>query len=100
MERVRRDQLRLRQGPRRRQPTDAEVRGREQRPESTAGIAGITRARSGHTRHVVHLKGVEMPKEWSAKRERQYEHIKDSEKKQGALDRSCEGDRRTHRQQA
>jgi hypothetical protein len=24
-----------------------------------------------------------MPKSWSAKRERQYEHIKDSEKKQG-----------------
>ena len=24
-----------------------------------------------------------MPKEWSAKRERQYEHIKDSQKKQG-----------------
>ncbi|HYD03976.1 MAG TPA: hypothetical protein VEC16_06805 [Alphaproteobacteria bacterium] len=24
-----------------------------------------------------------MPKEWSAKRERQYEHIKDSAKKQG-----------------
>jgi len=32
-----------------------------------------------------------MPKEWSAKRERQYEHIKDSEKKQGrSTDRAKE----------
>jgi hypothetical protein len=27
--------------------------------------------------------GFEMPKAWSAKRERQYEHIEDSEKKHG-----------------
>src|SRR3954454_21156556 len=88
MERVRRDQLRLRQGPRRRQPADAEVRRREQRPESAVGI---TRAAPGIYGMSSHLKGVEMPKEWSAKRERQYEHIKESEKKEGrSTDRAKE----------
>ena len=42
-----------------------------------------------------------MPQEaWSDKRERQYEHIKESEKKQGALDEARQGDRGRHRQQA
>ena len=30
-----------------------------------------------------------MPKEWSNKRERQYEHIKDSQKKQGASEKKA-----------
>ena len=38
-------------------------------------------------------------KAWSNKRERQYEHIKDSEKKQRRFDQAREGDRRTHGQQ-
>src|SRR3954453_10678757 len=77
---VRRDQLRVRQGARRRQPADRQVRDRAQRPEPSAGV---TRANPG-TRPVSSTKGVlEMPKSWNAKRERQYEHIKESEQKQG-----------------
>ena len=38
-------------------------------------------------------------KAWSAKRERQYEHIKESAKEQGALDEARQGDRRADRQQ-
>ena len=38
-------------------------------------------------------------KAWSNKRERQYEHVKESDKKQGALDEASQGDRRAHGQQ-
>src|SRR3954470_19106616 len=77
---VRGDQLRVRQGARRREPADRRVRDRAQRPEPAAGITG---ARPG-TRPVSSSKGVRtMPSAWSNKRERQYEHIKESEKKQG-----------------
>ncbi len=41
-----------------------------------------------------------MPQEaWNAKRERQYEHIKDGLKESGAVGGQGAGDRRAHRQQ-
>src|SRR3954453_10635559 len=76
---VRRDQLRVRQGVRRRQPADRQVRDRAQRPEPTAGISSAKpgTARSSSSRRWG------MPSAWNAKRERQYEHIKESEQEQG-----------------
>src|SRR5712691_3153509 len=77
---VREDQLRVRRGPGRRQQARRRVRHRAQRPEPTAGITpgntGIGRSSSRG--------GFGMSqKAWSAKRERQYEDIKEAEKKQG-----------------
>src|SRR3954470_22931116 len=76
---VRRDQLRVRQGVRRRQPADRQVRDRAQRPEPTAGISSAKpgTARSSSSRRWG------MPSAWNAKRERQYEHVKESEQEQG-----------------
>src|SRR6266566_8341498 len=77
------DQLRLRRRSRRGEQADRRVRDRAQRPESTPGI---TLAKAGTGRLVVQSReGVSnMPEgAWSDKRERQYKHIKESEKKQG-----------------
>src|SRR5439155_8222726 len=55
-------------------------------PSTTSRIHPWNNPRaSGYHRHPIKQRGLlNMPrKEWSAKRERQYEHIKESEKKQG-----------------
>ena len=41
-----------------------------------------------------------MPQAWSSKDERQYEHIKDSAKKEGRSAKRAKADRRRHREQA
>src|SRR4029434_10372968 len=58
------------------------VRDRAQRPEPTLGIET---ARSGKSPGQAKRRGSEVPQQaWSNKRERQYEHVKDSERKRGA----------------
>src|SRR5438270_5365065 len=79
---VREDQLRLRRGAGGREQARRRVRDRAQRPEPAARIVS---ARAGNTSVPRRGKGTEMPQEaWSNKRERQYEHIKDSAKDRGA----------------
>src|SRR5215210_533223 len=86
---VREDQLRIRRRARRGQPTHERVRNRAQRAEPAARVVtppprpGITGANE--------TKGVTMPqKAWSAKRERQYEHIKDSLEDRGTSEDKAE----------
>src|SRR6266566_8997352 len=77
---VREDQLCVRGGLRRREQAHRRVRHGARRPESAPGI---TLAEVGR-RQVSSTRGGHMPQgAWSDKRERQYEHIKESEKKQG-----------------
>src|SRR5262249_2320688 len=84
VERFREDQLRVRRRGRRHQQPRQRVRDRSQRAESAARVARYISSQTGRTPVVVPEKGVSMPKQaWSAKRERQYKHVKHSEKKRG-----------------
>src|SRR5580765_2168176 len=79
---VREDQLRVRRRRRRREQAHRRVRDRAQRPEPTPGIE--TRA-SGKPSGQATRGGLKMPQQaWSDKRERQYEHIKESAQERGA----------------
>ena len=64
------------------EPARRRVRDRAQRREPATRL-GVTRPRTGTTPPSATEGGVMPPKAWSAKRERQYEHIKDSLEERG-----------------
>src|SRR4249919_1375019 len=77
---VREDQLRVRRR-RRREQAHGRVRDRAQRPEPTPGIETTA---SGKASRQATKGGLKVPQQaWSDKRERQYEHIKESAKERG-----------------
>ena len=77
------------EGPAAAEPARRRVRDRAQRPEPSARL-GITPAENGKETTSTTEGGVMPPKAWTAKRERQYEHIKDSLEDRGTSEDKAE----------